>query len=73
MKRLISLSNALRMMGAVSSAVLLVVFMSVGTATAADLAKCEALADMKIENTNFLSSTVVPAADGAPEYCRVLG
>ena len=27
----------------------------------------------KIEDTNLLSSTVVPAADDLPEYCRVLG
>jgi Tannase and feruloyl esterase len=35
--------------------------------------KCAALEDLKIEDTNLLSSTVVPAADDLPEYCRVLG
>ena len=34
---------------------------------------CDTLEDLKIEDTNLLSSTVVPAADGLPEYCRVLG
>ena len=34
---------------------------------------CDALEDLKIEDTNLLSSTVVPAADDLPEYCRVLG
>jgi hypothetical protein len=36
-------------------------------------ADCGALEDLKVENTNLLSSTVVPAADDLPEYCRVLG
>ena len=36
-------------------------------------ADCDALEDLKIEDTNVLSSTVVPAADDLPEYCRVLG
>ena len=44
-----------------------------GTALAADSEKCEALANMKIENTNLLSSTIVPAAEGVPEYCRGAG
>jgi Tannase and feruloyl esterase len=34
---------------------------------------CGMLEDLKIEDTNLLSSTVVPAADDLPEYCRVLG
>jgi Tannase and feruloyl esterase len=34
---------------------------------------CAALEDLKVEDTNLLSSTVVPAADDLPEYCRVLG
>ena len=34
---------------------------------------CSTLEDLKIEDTNLLSSTVVPAADDLPEYCRVLG
>ena len=36
-------------------------------------ADCATLADMKIEDTNLLSSAVVPATDDLPEYCRVLG
>ena len=28
---------------------------------------------MKIEDTNLLSAAIVPAGDGLPEYCRVLG
>jgi feruloyl esterase len=34
---------------------------------------CGILEDLKIEDTNLLSSTVVPAKDDLPEYCRVLG
>ena len=34
---------------------------------------CDTLEDLKIEDTNLLSSAVVPAADDLPEYCRVLG
>ncbi|MBM0204457.1 tannase/feruloyl esterase family alpha/beta hydrolase [Micromonospora sp. STR1s_5] len=34
---------------------------------------CAALANMKIENTNLLSSTEVPAAGDLPGHCRVLG
>ena len=34
---------------------------------------CAAIAQSKIEATNLLSSTVVPARNGLPEYCRVLG
>jgi pimeloyl-ACP methyl ester carboxylesterase len=34
---------------------------------------CGTLEDLKIEDTNLLSSTVVPAADALPEYCRVIG
>jgi hypothetical protein len=34
---------------------------------------CGTLEDLKIEDTNLLSSTVVPTAGDLPEYCRVLG
>ena len=34
---------------------------------------CAALAGLRIEDTNLLSATPVPAADGLPAYCRVLG
>jgi hypothetical protein len=34
---------------------------------------CAYLAGLRIENTNLLSSTVVPAGSDLPEYCRVLG
>ena len=36
-------------------------------------AECAGLADLKIEATNLLSATEVPAANGLPAYCRVLG
>ena len=36
-------------------------------------AKCEILEDVKIEDTNMLSSVVVPTDGDFPEYCRVLG
>jgi feruloyl esterase len=34
---------------------------------------CATLEDLRVEDTNLLSSTVVPAADDLPEYCRVQG
>lgn len=34
---------------------------------------CAAVAQSKIDVTNLLSSTVVPARNGVPAYCRVLG
>ncbi len=34
---------------------------------------CTPLANLRIEDTNLLSATVVPAKDGLPEYCQVLG
>ena len=34
---------------------------------------CGALANLRIEDTNLLSATLVPAAGDVPEYCRVLG
>ena len=34
---------------------------------------CASLANLKIENTNLLSATEVPANGDLPAYCRVLG
>lgn len=34
---------------------------------------CASLADLRIDDTNLLSATVVPANEDLPEYCRVLG
>ena len=34
---------------------------------------CRSLADLYLTDTNILSASVVPADDGLPEYCRVLG
>jgi hypothetical protein len=59
-----------------SSAILIsVIAGSVGlTATTTMAAQdCASLANLKIENTNLLSSTEVPAAGDLPAYCRVLG
>jgi hypothetical protein len=55
-------------------AVLLVVALISPAPAHAEVANdCAAIAGSKIEVTNLLSSTVVPAANGLPEYCRVLG
>jgi feruloyl esterase len=32
---------------------------------------CARLANLKIDNTNLLSATEVPASDDLPAYCRV--
>jgi hypothetical protein len=42
-------------------------------APAAAAPDCAGLASLKIENTNLLSATEVPAAGDLPAYCRVLG
>jgi Tannase and feruloyl esterase len=44
-----------------------------GRARADTASACTALATLRIEDTNLLSATVVPAKDGLPAYCRVLG
>src|SRR3954469_1105954 len=41
--------------------------------SAAAAQDCAALANLKIDNTNLLSATEVPAAGDLPAYCRVLG
>jgi feruloyl esterase len=43
------------------------------TRAAEQRAECSALRDLKVDNTNFLSSAVVQAKGDLPEYCRVLG
>src|ERR1041384_673843 len=49
-------------------------WMLAGGRARADTARAgTALATLRIEDTNLLSATVVPAKDGLPEYCRVLG
>lgn len=65
--------KAWRGIGAIVLFGLLVGFSAVGAASAADMDQCRAIADMKIEDVNLLSATMVPAAEGVPEYCRVLG
>jgi feruloyl esterase len=40
---------------------------------AGDPLPCADLAGLRIESTNLLSSAVVPARDGLPQHCRVLG
>ena len=44
-----------------------------GAAAQTPAGNCAALKDLKIEDTNLLSSAVVPTKDDLPEYCRVLG
>ena len=65
--------KALMQVSVIACFALLVAFVFGATVLAADLDSCEALAAMKVENTNILSATVVPAAGDMPEYCRVLG
>src|SRR3954453_17571862 len=50
-----------------------VVFAGVGGAPALAALECGAIANLKIENTNLISATEVPAAGDLPAYCRVLG
>src|SRR5918995_5318794 len=59
-----------------SSAILISVVtgsLAVGATSAMAAQDCASLANSKIENTNLLSSTEVPAAGDLPAYCRVLG
>jgi feruloyl esterase len=54
----------------VAASVMLAPLLGAAPARAAD---CAALARLKVETTNLLSSVEVPAAGGLPAYCRVLG
>src|SRR5918995_2278354 len=59
-----------------SSAILISVVagsLALGATTTMATQDCASLANLKIENTNLLSSTEVPAAGDLPAYCRVLG
>ena len=59
-----------------SSAILIFVMASsvgLGATSAIAAQDCASLANLKIETTNLLSSTEVPAAGDLPAYCRVLG
>src|SRR5215203_3571508 len=49
------------------------VFVGAGGTPALAAQDCGAIANLKIENTNLLSSTEVPATGDLPTYCRVLG
>jgi feruloyl esterase len=44
-----------------------------GAARADVASECAAIAQSRIAATNLLSSVIVPAANGLPAYCRVLG
>src|SRR3954464_2772192 len=44
-----------------------------GTSSALAAQDCPGLANLKVENTNLLSATEVPAAGDLPAHCRVLG
>lgn len=60
-----------RMVGA---AVLVAAMLAPGLASAQMAGReCASLAGMRIEDTNLLSASIVPAGNGLPEYCRVLG
>jgi len=50
-----------------------VVTLAAWPAGAGDPMPCTDLAGLRIENTNLLSATVVPAGRILPEHCRVLG
>src|SRR5215212_10377088 len=50
-----------------------VVFVGAKGTPALAVQECGAIANLKIENTNLLSATDVPAAGDLPAYCRVLG
>jgi tannase/feruloyl esterase len=47
--------------------------MVLGSPPARAAQDCASLANLKVENTNLLSATDVPAAGDLPAYCRVLG
>src|SRR3954463_13695622 len=59
-----------------SSAFLLIgatIGMVLGSPPARAAQDCASLVNLKVENTNLLSATDVPAAGDLPAYCRVLG
>jgi feruloyl esterase len=57
-----------------SAAFCLVTLFAPGVADAATTGSaCADLASLRIDDANFLSASVVPAAAGLPEHCRILG
>jgi hypothetical protein len=63
------MSNLVRLAGAAGAAVVL----ALAGAPAAQAADCADVANVKINETNLLSATIVAAKTPLPEYCRVLG
>jgi feruloyl esterase len=57
----------------VAAFLLVTLFVSVGASAAGVGSDCAALAALRIEDTNLLSASLVPAAGDLPEHCRVLG
>ena len=55
------------------AALFLVVLIAPQAARADVAADCAAIAQSRINATNLLSATIVPAGNGMPAYCRVLG
>lgn len=54
-------------------AVTAALWLSTTPASSQTASGCAALAALRVEDTNLLSAAVVPAKEGLPEYCRVLG
>jgi len=50
-----------------------VIVLVIGGLPSADAADCADLTNLKINETNLLSATIVAAKPPLPEYCRVLG
>jgi hypothetical protein len=58
---------------AATSAIVALTVLGAATHAAGQHAGCTALRDLKVDDTNLLSSVIVPAKDDLPENCRVLG
>lgn len=65
--------RALVLLGALVVVATPLAFPGLAAAQARSPADCAALANLRIEDVNLLSATVVPATADLPEHCRVLG
>ena len=69
----LSQTSKSRWLMSTSSIVVAIVISSFAATPSKAAQDCSSLASLKVENTNLLSATEVPASGDLPAYCRVLG
>ena len=69
----LSQTSKSRWLMSTSSIVVAIVISSFAATPSKAAQDCSSLASLKVENTNLLSASEVPASGDLPAYCRVLG